>query len=218
MQLQNIECQIAKGQIGRYLAGDPLSDEAVGQLEAHIAGCDECRAYVAHRKAALQEMLQGESPEPISKRAGILDLIRKQMTSRGVVQAVAQAAPSSKSSVAKPLVFSAALALVLIGMSYLSKNLGSITGPKVAPMVGIPKPTPTPAPPVRPGAKPAPKPVAKPKPTAKVPAKTTRPVAKPKPASQPKATPSRPTPSPRTRSHPAPEIRIYAPEPKENGS
>lgn len=213
MQLQKIECQIAKGQIGRYLAGHPLSDEAVGQLEAHIADCDECRGYVGQRRAALQEMLQSDSPAPASKRSGLLDLIRKQMLSRGVVHAVAQAAPNAKSSVAKPLIFSAALALVLIGMSYLSKNLGSMTGPKAAPAVETPKPIPTPAPPIRPvrsAANPKPKPKAKP--VAVQPQPPAQPkIDRPKPAAR-KAT-RRSTPRER-----APEIRIYAPEPKENGS
>lgn len=214
MQLQNIECQIAKGQIGRYLAGDSLSDEAVGQLEAHIADCDECRDYVGQRRAALQEMLHTDPPAPTSKRSGLLDLIRKQMLSRGVVHAVAQAAPSTKSSVAKPLIFSAALALVLIGMSYLSKNLGSMMGPKVAPAVETPKPSPTPAPPVRQATNPASKPIAKPRPPI-----ASKPVAAPpKPAPKPMATSPRSTPRYRKRSQPTPEIRIYAPEPKENGS
>jgi hypothetical protein len=44
MSVKNLECQIAKAQIGRYLAGDALSSEAVGQLEEHIAECDECQS------------------------------------------------------------------------------------------------------------------------------------------------------------------------------
>lgn len=75
MSVTNFECQIAKGQIGRYLAGDAFSDEAIRQLEAHIGGCPECKAHLAERKRALQQMLGGkpmravvevpESAEPV---------------------------------------------------------------------------------------------------------------------------------------------------------
>ena len=64
MPVKNIECQIARGQIGRYLAGESLSDEALKQLEGHIVGCPECKGALMQRRESLQAMLDEPAPEP----------------------------------------------------------------------------------------------------------------------------------------------------------
>lgn len=63
MPVTNIECQIARGQISRYVAGDRFSQEAVNQLEGHIAECPHCKRFLSERRAALQSMLGG-APSP----------------------------------------------------------------------------------------------------------------------------------------------------------
>src|SRR5579862_9052738 len=78
MQLQNFECQIAKAQIGRFVAGDLLSDEALRQLEAHLACCPGCKNNLAERRVALQAMLTPDeaigAPSDTTKPARKLDL------------------------------------------------------------------------------------------------------------------------------------------------
>lgn len=60
MQVENIECQIAQAQIGNFLAGSGLSDEAITQLEEHIAGCAHCKAALADKRNELKALLNPE--------------------------------------------------------------------------------------------------------------------------------------------------------------
>jgi len=57
MQVENIECQIAQAQIGNFLAGSGLSEEAISQLEDHIAGCARCKAALAEKRNELKALL-----------------------------------------------------------------------------------------------------------------------------------------------------------------
>jgi hypothetical protein len=58
MQVENIECQIAQAQIGNFLAGSGLSDEAMVQLEEHIASCPTCKTALAAKREELRSMLK----------------------------------------------------------------------------------------------------------------------------------------------------------------
>lgn len=129
MQLQNFECQIAKAQIGRYLAGDVLADENLRQLEAHIATCPGCKQHLAERKQALQATLS--EPQTSAKRFDLAEFIKAKVLSRQPVQAAVQT-NVKPNSLTKPLLYSLALGIVLIGMSYLSKNMSALLGPKAA--------------------------------------------------------------------------------------
>src|SRR5579872_3223837 len=74
MPVQEFECQIARGQIGRYLNGEGLSNEGLRQLGIHVAECNECKTFLDHRKALLQGML-GEGPMPTQQPAhAVIDL------------------------------------------------------------------------------------------------------------------------------------------------
>lgn len=82
MPVQNIECQIAQSQIGRYLHGDRFSPDALKQLEGHISECQVCTEILAARKKALQTLLSQatESASPQTdidaSTDAILNLIR----------------------------------------------------------------------------------------------------------------------------------------------
>jgi hypothetical protein len=205
MPTKNIECQLAQGQIGRYLNGERFSAQAIKQLEAHVAECDECSELVTRRRQALMTML-GEG----TARAAVMTEARPTSTqsetaaerlisSLGKAQAkepLAQEtvlpriedtpAPSKVKLLgqafnSKPLMYCAALAAVLLAMSYFSKDALKTFGPtadtssilKNAPALVPVKPT---TPPVNtsapevpaPVAKVAPKRVAKPHPVAPV--------------------------------------------------
>lgn len=139
MQVQNFECQIAKAQIGRYVGGDKLSDDTIEQLEAHISKCPDCKQNLAERRTALQAMLslgseetaphQGDAPKV---KFDLASFIRSKVQSRQTAQAVVQTDGAKPVSFTKPALYSLALGAVLIGMSYASKNLGSVFGPTAA--------------------------------------------------------------------------------------
>ncbi|HVT11899.1 MAG TPA: zf-HC2 domain-containing protein [Fimbriimonadaceae bacterium] len=158
MQVQNFECQIAKAQIGRYVAGDRLSDEALEQLEAHITKCPDCKQSLAERRAALQAMLSlGKDEQPATPKGSgrpkfdLATFIKSKIQAKQPVQAAVQTGGAKPSNFTKPALYSLALGVVLIGMSYVSKNLGSVFGPTAAetaskqatpPKTESPKPSP----------------------------------------------------------------------------
>jgi hypothetical protein len=146
---RRFECQIAKGQIGRYLAGDAFSTEAMQQLEEHIADCNECKAFLNERKASLQSMLgqpriparpEPDSPSvPSSSPASVpTPSPTKDQGSGFNLAAMFRFFPSPSAPASKPQAsfwksfgYSIALALVLVTMSFVSRNMGVLTGPKV---------------------------------------------------------------------------------------
>jgi len=137
MQLQNFECQIAKAQIGRFLAGDGLSDETVQQLEAHIAKCPDCKQNLAERKVVLQAVLSSgdqsdAAPQPIKAKFDLADFVKSKIQAKQAVHAAVRAPTAKPTNLSKPAIYSVALGVVLIGMSYASKNVGSIFGPTAA--------------------------------------------------------------------------------------
>lgn len=177
MQVENIECQIAQAQIGHYLAGSGLSQEAMSQLEDHIAGCLDCKEALNHKRAELKAMLVPDRAavdfEAISREAeatkanSFAAALRKKSLQQlleptqelpfvyhpnAVTEAVADQEPESVEAIAetkkgrkskatkpatpatswKPLVYSLALATVLIGMSMFSGNIAAILGPKLS--------------------------------------------------------------------------------------
>ena len=81
MPVQSIECQLVRAQIGRYLGGEPLSQEAMRQLEVHLVACDDCRAALSVRKSDLRAKMSLESaakkqrpqadPMPVGQRAAV---------------------------------------------------------------------------------------------------------------------------------------------------
>ncbi|HWA84474.1 MAG TPA: zf-HC2 domain-containing protein [Fimbriimonadaceae bacterium] len=139
MQVQNFECQIAKAQIGRYVAGDGLSDEALQQLEAHISKCPDCKQSLAERRATLQAMLSpgpGEQPakpqRPAPPKFDLATFIKSKIQAKQPAQAAVQTDGAKPANFTKPALYSLALGAVLIGMSYVSKNLSSVFGPTAA--------------------------------------------------------------------------------------
>ena len=136
MQLQNFECQIAKAQIGRYVAGDILSEEALQQLEAHVWKCPDCKQNLAERRATLQAMLtpnQESGTETSTKtKFDLASFIKSRVRTKQPVQAAVQLPTTKPTAFTKPAMYSIALGAVLIGMSYVSKNMTSVLGPKAA--------------------------------------------------------------------------------------
>ena len=137
MAVHNIECQIAKSQIGRYLSGDAFSPQALKQLEEHVAECSECKVSLHQRKAALQAML-GDSNTAVVQvdetetetHKTFAETLRGKMSSKP--RPTQTAVPETKPvHFWKPLGYSLALAAVLLGMSAFSKTLTSPFGAKV---------------------------------------------------------------------------------------
>ncbi len=146
MPVSDFECQIARGQIGRYLDGGVLSPQALTGLEEHLAECPGCKAAVAERRAALLGTLgvpthaavsmPVENPlvaalraraedEPVASKAEIAatsEPVAKaspRYAKAGKVVKNEKPAPA-KNSLAKPLALAALLAVVLLSMGRFS--------------------------------------------------------------------------------------------------
>jgi hypothetical protein len=199
MPTQNIECQLAQGQIGRYINGDRFSTEAVKQLESHIAECDDCSQLLSKRREAVIAMLGGraqavvqtEVPSPAATAAvKLLRAITKgetptelQTVTRAAA-AVEQVKPKLLPSLfTKPVLYCAGLAIVLMGMSYLSRGATKVFGPNASQALPADAPLQTPQP------APKPKPISVPSTAMTGPTLVARTAAKPtivnKPALKP---------------------------------
>jgi hypothetical protein len=155
MPAKNIECQLAQGQIGRYLAGTDISDEAVRQLEQHIVECEDCTNFVDRKRQSLHEVagLRHAVVEmPAPKAAAIAETepvsLPKQAATQALIQAIRDRAnPLSGQTVLetvresgpprkrywKTLAYSLALGAVLLVMSHLAANPTSMFGDRVGP-------------------------------------------------------------------------------------
>ncbi len=160
MSVQNIECQIAQGQISRYLSGDSFPTTMVTELEKHIAECPQCQEIVNQKKAMLQAMLrmQGAKPvkavvempieqelieEELPKRAPrskparqtlsqkLVDRIAEAHASQNAGTTVQREPSDKKNTYGKPLMYSLALAAVMVGMSYVMKDPTRLFGDRV---------------------------------------------------------------------------------------
>jgi hypothetical protein len=163
MTVRELECQIAKSQISRYVAGEVMSPDAMGQLEKHVQVCPDCKSALSERRTALLQLLEKKAPktaaifvdvedEPLHETLG--EKLRRKASEKA-----ASAPKAAPKNITKPLLYSAALAGVLLAMSYVSNNMNSITGGKLldsnAPakteaVLPTPTPEPTPAPAVMP--------------------------------------------------------------------
>lgn len=134
MPVSDFECQIARGQIVRYLDGGALSSVALTGLEEHLAECPGCQDAVARRRAALLGALGNEAPTravvSLPTENPLVAALRAKAETEKAGPAAAlkaeaavkprYAKPEPKSGLGKPLALAALLAAVLLGMSRLS--------------------------------------------------------------------------------------------------
>lgn len=156
MQIENSQCQIARAQIGRYVAGEAIPEDVLAALEAHLEDCDDCRAVVTEQRAALQSEAGMDDDGPATEPIDPPNLTE---AFDDVVQPPSAFAPSNDASssgssvVTKtranpvsewlsdiragrkrfghPLVWSGMLAIVLVALSYFVKNPTGLLGSKV---------------------------------------------------------------------------------------
>lgn len=159
MTTKNIECQLAIGQISRYLTGGPISPTTLSQLEEHISECTECRQYLIERREALQNMLTTPSVPayavaavPVSDDEPEAEVTpdfseNKKQALMGLFgnQVPTTQAPAKKLNLTKPAGYATALALVLVGMSYASRTVQSMMSSRTAEPVAQATSKPAPA-------------------------------------------------------------------------
>jgi hypothetical protein len=129
MQVHNVECQLAQAQMNLYLAGDAMDEDTVAELERHVAACESCRTALVQKKRSLQSMLKvvGGPDIPASNHAVTELRIERPKRTEPVAEDAVPAAlrPSSETAKAplvknwKPIIYSGALAIVLVAMSFL---------------------------------------------------------------------------------------------------
>ena len=100
MDLQNIECQLAQAQMGRYLAGDSLPEDTLKQLEKHISNCENCQQAAQDKRISLEELLHKDGPaepeaepEPEPEPEPAVDLEVAELDDSTIMAALATAIP-----------------------------------------------------------------------------------------------------------------------------
>lgn len=146
MAVQNIECQIALGQMSRYLSGDALAADVEDELKAHIARCSSCASALEHRRVLLQAMLganvavapehspDAEEPSETPRGNGRAKArLGKNLFAEAVVRSARDNTNAGDEPALSPptathtpywkaLAYSAALALVMVAMSFLMRD------------------------------------------------------------------------------------------------
>lgn len=159
MPVLDFECQLARSQISRYMGGEILSEDLLGQLKGHVDECAGCRLFLQERRDALRQMMDlGEpGPKPAEHRAGYAvvhtnrtelhsdpenqpskaEALLSQIKARTNPNRAATAPSDSdapnkhvKNGFSKPALYSIGLAGVLIVMSYMVKSPNGLLGPK----------------------------------------------------------------------------------------
>ena len=149
MAAQTIECQLAQGQIGRYLAGTDMSHEAVSQLELHISECPQCSFFVEAKRAELRRKAEANNAAvsvldeakhihpfarnvtpPTEAMESLIETIRAKATPQVEAKIVET---QREPAIAKPIhwkmfAYSAALGAVLLGMSHFTSNPTALFG------------------------------------------------------------------------------------------
>lgn len=152
MPAKNIECQLAQGQIGRYLAGAQMSEEAVAQLEGHIAECEDCSSFIETKRNSLRELAANRKAvvylpeEPAREEAAeaapapaprnpaakaLIDAIREKSAAARETAPVLETkreVGTPRATHWKALVYSTGLGLVLYGMTFITSNPTALFG------------------------------------------------------------------------------------------
>lgn len=112
MQVQELQCQLAQSQLGRYLAGAALPSETLKELRRHIGGCERCKNAIAQRRSELTGQIEA--------------------TKRAVVSEPARSPSLRVPAWRKPALLCALLAALLSLMSLVAKDPTGLFGPRAA--------------------------------------------------------------------------------------
>lgn len=150
MPAKDFECQLALGQIGRYLSGDRFGQEALNHLESHIQECEECRSHLIEKRSALQRMLNQDLPTHAVVEIEDETPVKPSNPYQSVLDAIAQAqnqyeepvietpdpvtvlAPAKTLRFGKAPLYAGALSIVLVGMSFASNSITGMLNNRVA--------------------------------------------------------------------------------------
>ncbi len=161
MQVQNIECQLARVQLKRYLAGEELPADLLSDLENHLRNCSDCQKVVDQQKASLNGMAAATPAAPKIKLPNPFAAIvarRPKAESEPdlatpadvLAEPGAEIAPAAQPfwrnrNNLKTLGLTSGLAIVLILMSTVFRDPTAMFGPRALPSKAAPaaKPAPT---------------------------------------------------------------------------
>ncbi len=147
MQVENFECQIARGQMARYLSGESLAPDVASELKTHIAGCTECAEALESKRAVLQAMLgdkavvaisvpdsegDAQASQGASVRGPLMNLLLNRAGKAKLDSSGGSSTPAEgpRPQAVRVLVYSVALGAVVIGMSYLMQDPTRLFGEK----------------------------------------------------------------------------------------
>lgn len=111
MPVQNIECKLTQGQIGRYLAGENLPEATLFELERHLAECAECRKEVdRQRRDLLRQAGLAADQDPAER------LVRQIAERQAPMERAAIVAPLTSRRDLRVWIKPALLSVLLVGL------------------------------------------------------------------------------------------------------
>lgn len=146
MQTENLECQIAQAQMGRYLGGEGLSNEAIAQLEEHIRACGNCKDAIQERRRSLESVLALPTSEefPALKASRKIDIKPASMPWVDAIRRVPQQpdTPEARRTARwRTPVYAGALIAVLFVMTTLTREPTRVFGDRAIDKLAKSEPT-----------------------------------------------------------------------------
>lgn len=124
----NLECELARVQMKRYLGGEELPPELMSGLETHVKSCKSCKQHLDEQRLKLANQLAGTKAPPLWER------LKEKLPKPEPKDPNVFAPPSPLHGALNPktLVLSCCLAVVLFAMSAVAKNPSMVFGPKAS--------------------------------------------------------------------------------------
>ncbi|MCG9894136.1 MAG: hypothetical protein MH204_01510 [Fimbriimonadaceae bacterium] len=121
-----LECELARVQMKRYLAGEELPQVLVEGLESHVRVCASCRRHLDRQRLRLADELAGRKGTPNDEPGDESPV--------GPAGAQVFTTPQKWRALVqpKPLLLSLGLAAVLVVMSIVARDPGTLFGPKAS--------------------------------------------------------------------------------------
>ncbi|MCW5940450.1 MAG: zf-HC2 domain-containing protein [Fimbriimonadaceae bacterium] len=146
MQVQSLECQLTQAQLKRYLAGQPMPEELLDQLERHLQSCPDC---LGEAKRMRGQMGGGEAVADESKSspmAAVMQQVRRAVERPTPATLLdppgTDGMPPNLLEILKQprnLVLSVALAIVLVLMSTVFRDPTGLLGARATAMAASEK-------------------------------------------------------------------------------
>jgi hypothetical protein len=146
MQVQSLECQLTQAQLKRYLAGQPMPEELLDQLERHLQSCPDCLGEAKKMRSQMGGGVAAAEESKPSPMAAVMQQVRRAVERPTPATLLdppgTDGMPPSLIEILKQpknLALSFALAIVLVLMSTVFRDPTGLLGARATAMAASEK-------------------------------------------------------------------------------